>query len=86
MKRYQVYLNPQSVNTIDESTELIGLTRSRIIREAVDAAASRIGNFLALVKPRTNNYDWLDKMIGAINIKNKKTVKLSENVDEIYYR
>lgn len=27
-----------------------------------------------------------DEMIGSIKIKGKKTVRISENVDEIYYR
>ena len=32
------------------------------------------------------DYSWLERMIGSIKIKDKKTVRISENVDEIYYR
>lgn len=87
MKRYQVYLNPQSVRVLDEAEEVFQLSRSRLLREAAEAAANRIGNLLAVFKkPRSADYSWLDKMIGSIKVKGIKQVHISENVDEIYYR
>lgn len=87
LKRYQVYLDPHSINTLDEVSEIVPLTRSRLLREAISAAASRVGNLLAIYKPpKKNDYSWLDGLIGSITIKGKKTVNLSENVDEIYYK
>lgn len=39
------------------------------------------------IKPsKLRDYSLFDKMIGSIRFKGKKTVNLSENVDEIYYR
>jgi hypothetical protein len=86
MKRYQVYLNPQSVAVLDEISGLADFTRSELIREAVDAAAGRIGNLLALINIPPQNYTELDKIVGAIDVKEEKGKKLSENVDEIYYK
>lgn len=87
MRRYQIYLNPHSVNIIDELAEMSKLTRSQLLREAVDAVASRFSNLLAVFKPpKARNYSWLDKMTGSIKIKGGETVNISENVDELYYR
>jgi len=47
MKRYQIYLDPRSVGIFDEASEISDFTRSRLIKEAIDGAASRIGNILA---------------------------------------
>ena len=87
MKRYQVYLNPQSINILDQAGDIVPLGRSRLLREAADAAANRVGNLLGMFKPaKSSDYKWLDAMIGAVRIKGKKTVNISENVDELYYR
>ena len=86
VKRYQVYLNPSSVETLDEVADLIDITRSQLIREAIDAAATRIGSLLAGIKPpRSERYSWLNNLIGSVSVKGKKMVNLSEKVDEIYY-
>lgn len=87
MKRYQLYLNPQSVNILDELTQVSQVTRSELIRAAIDGAASQVGNLLAIIKPPiSRDYSWLDKLIGSVVIKTRKKVKISEDVDEIYYR
>lgn len=88
MRRYQVYLNPHSVNILDEVTEISEFSRSQLIRELVDAVATRFASLLAVVKsPKKIDYSWWDDMEGAITIGDKKkTVNISENVDEIYYR
>lgn len=88
MKRYQVYLNPHSVNILDEASTLSNeFPRSRLIREAIEAAGDRVGNLIAaLIKPKVNNYSELDKMTDVIILKGKKSVNISENVDDIYYQ
>ena len=88
MKRYQVYLDPHSVGILDDVASMSReFPRSRLIREAIEAAGDRVVNLVAAIaKPKVNNYSELDKMVGSITIKGKKKVHLSENVDEIYYR
>lgn len=51
MKRYQVYLKQHTVGICDEVAEVTGRTRSNLIREMMDAAATRTGNPLAVLKP-----------------------------------
>lgn len=87
MKRYQVYLHPQTVSTLDEITEGKDLTRSQILREVADAAAARVGNLLAAIKGSPpGNYSELDELVGAIEVEGRKSRILSQNIDEIYYR
>ena len=87
MKRYQLYLNPASVHILDEVTQVIPLTRSELIRAAIDGAASRVGNLLAAIKPPTSrDYSWIDALTGTLVVKGRKKVKISEDIDEIYYR
>lgn len=87
MKRYQVYLNPQTVGVFDEIALVGPFTRSKIIREALDGAAGRIGNIMAaFVALKPESYSELDKMTDSIDLKTDKKVNISQNVDEIYYR
>ena len=86
MRRYQLYLDPKSINVLDEVAEVTPLRRSELIRAAIDGAALQVGNLLAVIKPpKVGDFSWLDSMIGSI-IVGKKKVKISENIDEIYYR
>lgn len=88
MRRYQVYLDPHSVGIIDEAAEISSFSRSQIIREAIDAVSARFSNLLAAFKPpKKVDYSWWDAIEGSITVGDKnKTVHISENIDEIYYR
>lgn len=88
MKRYQVYLHPHSVRVLDEVATVAGFSRSRLIQEAVDAVVQRFSNILATLKPSKKvDYSWWDEMVGSITVGDgKKTVNISENIDELYYR
>lgn len=87
MKRYQLYLNPQSVHILDEITQVTQVSRSELIRAAIDGAATQVGNLLAVIKPPVSrDFSWLDTLVGSVVKKSRKKVKISENVDEIYYR
>lgn len=85
MERFQIYLQQNSVNTLDEVAKLIGVSRSLLIREAIDGAVDRIGNILATIVPiEKSKYQNLNSLIGSTKTKNK--TNLSENVDDIYYK
>lgn len=81
MKRYQVYLNPQSVETIDSFQEEINLERSAILRMAVDAVAANLGQ---LMHGRKSLKGPLDELVGLIKPKTKKKTNFAKNIDEIY--
>lgn len=81
MKRYQVYLNPQSVETIDSIEEEINLERSAILRMAIDAVAFNLGQLMhgrKLVKGP------LDDLVGMIKPKTKKRTNFAQKIDDIY--
>jgi hypothetical protein len=85
MKRYQVYLNPQSVSIIDAFGKEVKLSRSRILQMMVDSVA---GNLSKLLVTRRNKRvkGALDDIVGSITIKGKKKTDFAQNIDEIYLR
>lgn len=84
MKRYQVYLNPNSVAVLDNFGENIDLSRSRLIQIAVDQIMHNlIKIFRATQTPPKKTYI-LDSLVGAIKIKGKRETNFAENIDEIY--
>lgn len=84
MKRYQVYLNPGSVSIIDDFTNNIDLSRSRVIQMAVDQIMHNlIKIFRATQTPPKKTYI-LDSLVGSIKIKGKRETNFAENINEIY--
>lgn len=81
MKRYQVYLNQQSVRTLDIFEKEIKLSRSGIIRLAVDALAKNL--ILALPAPKAP-VGLLDDLVGIITPATKKPTNMAVQVDDIY--
>lgn len=84
MKRYQVYLHPQSVNILDFFEKETDISRSRVIRYVVDAAAENLTNLLVQKKKKTSITGPLDRIVGII--KCKKTTNWAEKIDEIYLK
>jgi hypothetical protein len=82
MKRYQVYLNPQSVDVIDTLTKGTGLTRSDVIRSSLDIMADNLVKITNAKKDKQIKGEGLSNLIGVI--KGDKTTNIAERVDEIY--
>ncbi len=85
MRRYQVYLNPQSVQIIDQFEKETNLSRSRIIRQATDSLAENLVKLMNN-KKKIQPKGVLDSLVGIINIKGKKQTNFAEKVDEIYFK
>jgi len=83
MKRYQVYLNPQSVAILDDIQKLTDITRSKIIRDAVDKIATQVIATIPIKKSTKKHY-FLDDLAGFIDLKTKKATNYAEHVDDIY--
>lgn len=83
MKRYQVYLNPHSVAILDEIQKLSNITRSKIIRDAVDKIATQVIASIPIKGPRKKSYI-MDELVGFIDLKSKKKTNYAEHVDDIY--
>lgn len=89
MKRYQLYLNPYSVSVVDNASETIEVSRSKILQNVVDRVSKEISDEiidLVLVKrtSRKKQYAVLDKYAGFIDGGSKKEQNYSQTVDEIY--
>ncbi len=83
MKRYQVYLNPHSVAILDEIQKLTSITRSKIIRDAVDKIATQVTMTIPVKKSGRKRYI-LDSLAGSISIKGKKKTNYAQHIDDIY--
>ena len=82
MKRYQVYLNSKSVSVLDDFEKETNISRSAIIRMAINTLAQ---NLIKLSPSTLNKKGDLDEIIGIIKTKSKLTTDSSERVDNIYY-
>lgn len=81
MQRHQIYLEPKSVNTLDELSRSLGVSRSHVIRDVISRVAREYGKVLQASKKVSLKNHPLLKMAGII-----KGTKpgVAENIDEIY--
>lgn len=85
MKRYQVYLNPHSVSVLDDFDKNTKISRSKIIREAVDRIAQKYISIVPAKAKRKKHYI-MDDLAGFIDLKTKKKTNYALHVDDIYLR
>ena len=86
MKRYQVYLNPHSVSILDEVEKISNISRSKLVRGLVDRFTEQIAKVFAKRDDRPYKLTHLDKLVGAIYLKTKKSTNYALDDDEIYLR
>jgi hypothetical protein len=79
--RTQSYLDPKKLEIIDDLAKTIKISRSQILRDALDAIAIRYTKTKDVVKPETTRENALIEM-GGIGV--SKTGKVGLNIDEIY--
>ena len=84
MQRYQIYLNPSSVSTLDELESLTNITRSKVIRELVDKFVNGISKVISAKKLMPQKKYVLDELIGIIDTKGGKQTDYASRDDDIY--
>lgn len=84
MKRYQVYLNPHSVSILDEMEKYTNISRSKIIREAIDRLAQNLSRVFASKAEAPKEKLVLDSLVGFINIKGQKHTNYASRDDIAY--
>ena len=84
MKRYQVYLNPNSVSVLDEFEKSTSISRSKLIRESIDRLAQNLSRVLAEQNIAPSQKLVLDSLIGAINIKGIKQTNFALKDNRVY--
>lgn len=83
MNRYQIYLDPKSINVLDELAKLTNLSRSQIIRDVIDKMASEYRKLLAATDAQRIKNNPLLKMAGFA--KGGKP-GISRNTNQIYLK
>lgn len=87
MQRYQLYLNPAMVAVFDEGEKLLGVTRSALVRQALERAAEQMVAFLSRAVAHTSTIhtqNALDALIGRITVPGRCT-DFARRVDETVY-
>jgi len=83
MNRYQIYLNPKSVDVLDNLARLTNISRSQIIRDVIDKMAKEYEKLLTKTETSRMKNNPLLKMAGFA--KGGKP-GISRNVNQIYLK
>ena len=80
MQRYQIYLDPYHVATIDEYGAIAKLNRSEVLRFLIERGATQATKLLALLIPPKKSAS-LDRIIGLVDLgtTKKSHVALRDN-------
>ncbi len=84
MKRYQLYLNPQSVSVLDDIGDTVDISRSKIIQMVLDGIASNFAKIFRVTQTPPKKTYILDSLVGFVKIKGNKKTNFAQNIDEIY--
>ena len=83
MNRYQVYLNPLSVNILDDFESLTNISRSQLIRESIDRLALQLSGLLTVQRQKNKQF-LFDSLSGCIDTGSNKKTNYADTVDDIY--
>ncbi len=86
MKRYQVYLNPKAVSVLDEFEKHASVSRSKLIREAIDRLALNLAKTFTEKGIAPKDRLILDSLIGKINTGSLKQTNYALKDDSSYLR
>ncbi len=84
MRRYQVYLNQNSVSVLDDFEKISNISRSKVIRQAIDRLAEQLVRVVNDRRSQKKEYI-LDSLDGFVDLKTNKKTNFAQNVDEIYF-
>ena len=84
MKRYQVYLNPHSVSILDDFEKYTNISRSKLIREAIDRLAQNLSRVFAQKDKDPTHTISLDSLVGFISLKGGKQTNYALQDDSTY--
>lgn len=84
MKRYQVYLDPHSVSILDDFEKYTDISRSKLIREAIDRLAQNLARVFVTKDEAPKQKLILDSLVGFINLKGQKQTDYALKDDGAY--
>lgn len=83
MQRYQIYLDPYHVATIDEYGAIAKLNRSEVLRFLIEKSATQVTKFLALLVPPKKSAS-LDSIIGLVDLGTTKKTNFALRDNKFY--
>ena len=83
MQRYQIYLDPYHVATIDEYGAIAQLNRSEVLRFLIERTATQATKVLALLVPPKKSAS-LDSIIGLIDLGTTKKSNFALRDNKFY--
>lgn len=83
MNRYQIYLDQGKVKIVEKLAQDLNMSRSQIIRDVLDRV---IPEYEKLIKASVKIYNKNNPLLKMAGFAKSTTGRLSENVDEIYFR
>lgn len=84
MKRYQVYLDPHSVSILDDFENYASISRSQLIREAIDRLAQNLSRVFVIKNELPQSTLVLDSLVGFISDNGKNQTNYAEKDDKAY--
>jgi hypothetical protein len=84
MQRYQVYLNKDAISILDDFQKYANISRSKLIREAIDRLAENLTKIFTARNIATKKILILDKLVGLINLKKEKETNFALKDDNSY--
>lgn len=85
MQRYQIYLDPYHVATIDEYAEIAKLNRSEVLRFLIEHGASQAGKLLSLLVPPKKTAS-LASLIGLVDLGTTKKSNFALHDHKFYLK
>lgn len=83
MNRYQIYLDPKTVNGLDELSSGLDMSRSQLIRDVVSRVMREFEKVLYSTEKIRSKSDPLLKMIG---LGKSSTGRIARDADSIYLK
>ncbi|OGJ39361.1 MAG: hypothetical protein A3A82_00455 [Candidatus Pacebacteria bacterium RIFCSPLOWO2_01_FULL_47_12] len=82
MQRYQVYFEPNTMDTLRAIGQASGFSRSHLLQELADILATRYQSFIKIEESKMGN---LLKLSGIITTDSGKTTHSSTKPDSEYF-
>lgn len=83
MQRYQIYLDPYHVATIDEYGAIAKLNRSEVLRFLIERGATQATKLLAHLVPPKKSAS-LDSLIGLVDLGTTKKTNVALRDNKFY--
>lgn len=86
MKRYQVYLNQNSVSVIDDFEKYANISRSRLISASIDRLAENLARLFVAKNIAPQGKYVLDSLVGFLSSKNEEKTDFASKTDDFYLK